>query len=68
VVVQDTGFSESLPAAEGIVAFSTEDEALAAIERVNRDYQHHAVAATRLAREFFDANRVLRTLLDTVLA
>ena len=68
VVVQDTGFSESLPTAEGIVAFSTEDEALAAIERVNRDYQHHAVAATRLAREFFDAQRVLRTLLDTVLA
>jgi hypothetical protein len=49
------------------VVFSTEDEALAAIERVNRDYQHHAAAATRLAQEFFDARRVLQTLLDTVL-
>jgi hypothetical protein len=68
VVVQDTGFSEVFPTAEGIVAFSTEDEALAAIERVNRDYRHHAAAATRLAQEFFDANRVLGTLLDTVLA
>lgn len=68
VVVQDTGFSEHLPTGEGILAFSTEDEALAAIERINRDYQRHARAASRLAREFFDARRVLQDLLHAVLA
>jgi hypothetical protein len=68
VVVQDTGFSEYLPTGEGILAFSTEEEALDAIQRVNRDYQRHASAAARLAREFFDAERVLRAFLDTVLA
>jgi hypothetical protein len=68
VVVQDTGFSKCLPTGEGILAFSTEDEALEAIERVNRDYQRHTSAAACLAREFFDADRVLRALLDTVLA
>jgi hypothetical protein len=68
VVVQDTGFSEHIPTSEGLLAFSTEDEALDAIERVNRDYQHHARAASRLAREHFDSDRVLQTLLETVRA
>jgi hypothetical protein len=68
VVVQDTGFGEYIPTGEGILVFSTEEEARAAIERINRDYQHHAAAASRLAREFFDAQRVLPALLQTVLA
>jgi len=68
VVVQDTGFSESLPTGKGILAFSTEDEALDAIARLNREYQLHAAAATRLAREYFDAQQVLQALLQTVLA
>jgi hypothetical protein len=68
VVVQDTGFSEHLPTGEGLLAFSTEDEALEAIERINRDYQRHAVAASRLAREYFDSQRVLQAFLQTVLA
>jgi hypothetical protein len=68
VVVQDTGFSEHIPTGEGLLAFSTEDEALDAIERVNRDYQRHATAASRLAREYFDSQRVLPAFLQTVLA
>ena len=67
VVVQDTGFSECIPTGKGILAFSTEEEALEAIARVNRDYQLHAAAASRLAREFFDARRVLQAFLQTVL-
>ena len=68
VVVQDTGFSEHLPTGEGLLAFSTEDEALEAIEQINRDYQRHAAAASRLAREYFDSQRVLQAFLQTVLA
>ena len=67
IVVQDTGFSEHLPTGEGLLTFSTEDEALDAIERVNRDYSRHAAAAARLAREYFDSQRVLDALLGTVL-
>jgi len=68
VVVQDTGFSEHIPTGEGLLAFSTEGEALEAIARINQDYQHHAVAASRLAREYFDSQRVLQAFLQTVLA
>jgi hypothetical protein len=67
VVVQDTGFSECLPTGQGILAFSTADEALEAIARVNRDYQAHAAAASRLARECFDSQGVLQAFLHTVL-
>jgi hypothetical protein len=68
VVVQDTGFSEHIPTGEGLLAFSTEDEALEAVRRINRDYQRHAVAASRLARECFDSQRVLPAFLQTVLS
>jgi hypothetical protein len=68
VVIQDTGFSECIPTGKGILAFATEEEALEAIARVNGDYQLHAVAATRLAREYFDAAQVLQAFLRTVLA
>ena len=44
------------------------DEALEALERVNRDYQRHAAAASRLARECFDSQCVLQAFLRTVLA
>jgi hypothetical protein len=67
VVVQDTGFSEQIPVGEGILAFNCEEEAREAIERVNREYERHAAAASRLAREFFDSNRVLQALLRAVL-
>ncbi len=68
VVIQDTGASDVLPTGEGILPFTTEEEASEAIQRVNRDYRCHATAARRMAREFFDARQVLRAFLRTVLA
>jgi hypothetical protein len=68
VVIQDTGFSEYLPTGQGILAFSTAEEALEAIARVNRDYHLHTAAAARLAREYFDAAPVLQAFLETALA
>jgi hypothetical protein len=38
-------------------------ETLAAIEAINADYQRHARGAAEIAREFFDAGKVLSTLL-----
>ncbi len=64
VVVQETGFSDWLPLGEGLLAFSNEDEALAALERVNGDYRRHCEAARAIALEFFDSDRVLRDLLS----
>src|SRR5215471_13544562 len=38
VVAQDTGFSHLLPIGEGLFAFTTMDQALAAIDAINTDY------------------------------
>jgi hypothetical protein len=62
-VVQDTGFGSVLPAGEGLFAFDTIDEAAAAIEAIDTDYDRHARAAAELAREYFDAEVVLGRLL-----
>jgi hypothetical protein len=50
-----------------LLAFTTVDEALAGIERINADYQGHARRALEIAREHFDAGRVLPRLLDAAL-
>ncbi len=63
VVVQDTGFQQLLPTGEGLFAFSTLQEATEAIGRINNDYSRHARAARQLAENFFDANKVIPSLL-----
>ena len=65
-VVQDTGWTAHLPSGEGLFAFSSPEEALAGIEAINSDYARHARRAEEIAREHFDARRVLTRLLDTV--
>ncbi|MGE3175895.1 MAG: glycosyltransferase family 1 protein [Vicinamibacterales bacterium] len=65
-LVQDTGWSAHLPSGEGLLAFATPDEALAGIDRINADYARHARRAADVAREHFDAARVLPRLLDVV--
>lgn len=64
VVAQDTGFAESLPAGEGLLLFTTVDEAVAAVAEVEADHTHHARAARALAEEYLDAQKVLPRLLE----
>jgi hypothetical protein len=66
VVVQDTGFSELIPAARGLLAFTDLDGAMDSIKRVELDYDRHATAARELAAEHFDARRVLTDLLRRI--
>jgi glycosyltransferase involved in cell wall biosynthesis len=68
VVAQDTGFSDVLPTGEGLLAFSTADEAAAAVEIVAADVARHGRAARELAREYFDSEGVLTRLLEDAFA
>jgi hypothetical protein len=61
--VQDTGWAQHLPSDEGLVVFSTPDEAADAIARVDGDYARHAAKAADIAEEYFGASRVLSSLL-----
>jgi hypothetical protein len=62
-VVQDTGFTRRVPSWSGLLAWRTAEEAADALDRVARDYERHARAARALAREFFDAQVLLRQIL-----
>jgi hypothetical protein len=63
-LVQDTGWTAHLPSGDGLLAFTNIDEASAAIDRINGDYDRHAREAVDVARAHFDARVVLPALLE----
>ena len=64
VVAQSTGFERRLAPGKGLITFRTIEEAVAAIEAVNKDYLSHCHAARRLAEEYFDSSKVLGFILE----
>jgi hypothetical protein len=63
VVEQDTGFSDVLPLGPGLHAFKTVDEAVEAVNIIERDYDKASAHASEVAREYFAADRVLGPML-----
>src|SRR5204863_5858082 len=55
VVTQETGFSKVLPTGKGLFAVRDVDDAAAALEAIEADYEGHARAAREIAREYFAA-------------
>jgi hypothetical protein len=64
VITQDTGFSAVLPTGEGLFAFTTTEDVLAAFEKVRADYARQSRAAHDVAEEYFRAERVLAKVLE----
>jgi hypothetical protein len=65
-VVQDTGFAKDIRTGRGLIAFDTVDEAAFAIDEIERDYGVHAKAATEIAAEYFESDRVLARMIDDI--
>ena len=63
-LVQDTGLAESLPTGEGLLTFSSVDDAVDAAARLAREYTAHAEAAAAFAAEHLAAERILPPVLD----
>jgi hypothetical protein len=63
VITQDTGIGQFLPTGEGLFAFNTMEEILAAFEAINSDYEKHSLAARAIAEEYFRAETVLAKVL-----
>lgn len=63
VIAQETGFSAHLPTGEGLFAFETAEDVLAAIDALRSGYEGHRRAARALAEEHFDSDAVLTRLL-----
>jgi hypothetical protein len=64
VVAQDTGFGDSLPVGEGLLAFADTAGAAAAVAEVESDLPRHGRAARELAEQHLDAGKVLPRLLE----
>ena len=67
-VVQHTGASRFLPDAEGLFRFRNLEEAASALSMAESDYERHCRAARALAEEFFDARKVVGSVLEKALA
>jgi hypothetical protein len=63
-LVQDTGFD--LPVGEGLLTFSTPQEAGARAQAIVADYDRHAAAARRIAEEHFAHDVALAPLLEAI--
>ena len=68
VLAQETGFSDFIPAGEGLFAFESTEDILAAIEELRANYARHARAARAIAEGLFDSDKILSRLLDRVFA
>jgi hypothetical protein len=66
-LVQSTGFEETFPTGQGLLTFSTLDEAVDGVERIVADYPAHAAAARRLAERCFASEVVIGDMLSRAL-
>jgi hypothetical protein len=66
VVAQSTGFERHLPTGDGLFAFRTLEEALAALDRIESDYPKACRAARAVAESHLEATRVCRAFLERV--
>ena len=67
-VVQETGWSRFVPSGRGIIAFSTMNEAIDALERVASDLAKWRSDAYDIAREYVAPDRVLPPMIDAIFA
>ena len=63
-ITQETGFTRLYGGQMGLFSFRTMDEIVEAVHAINADYARHSGAARAIAREVFEAEKVLADLLD----
>jgi hypothetical protein len=63
-ITQETGFTAHYGGKAGLLSFSTMEEIVDAAASICLDYQRHSRAALAIAREVFEAEKVLESLLE----
>jgi len=64
VITQEHGFTKIYDGKAGVLSFRSLGEIIEAVKQINRDYPKHSRAAYDLAREFFESEKVLKSILD----
>ncbi|MBT3800652.1 MAG: glycosyltransferase family 1 protein, partial [Bacteroidetes bacterium] len=66
VVTQDTGWSYYYPCGKGLFAFTNQEEAIEAINKISKDWDVQSKAAIEISHAYFDHNIVLKNILESV--
>jgi hypothetical protein len=66
VIQQETGWTDVFPTETGLLPFTDVTDAVAAIERIEADYEAQCSAARALADGIFSADQVIRALLNRI--
>lgn len=64
VITQNTGFAKHYGGNGGLFAFDSLGEIADAVKMINADYSRHSRAARSIAREIFEAEKVIGSLLE----
>ncbi|MEP6604158.1 MAG: hypothetical protein ABJB69_09440 [Spartobacteria bacterium] len=64
VITQETGFTKHYGGGVGLLSFCSLAEIVEAVKEVNADYKKHSRVAREIARECFEAEKVLGALLE----
>jgi hypothetical protein len=64
VIVQDTGIGDWLTTGQGVLTFSSMDQAIDCLEQVDADYASHCEAAKQIADQVFSFKVVLPRILE----
>ncbi|MEO8205740.1 MAG: hypothetical protein ABI615_06130 [Chthoniobacterales bacterium] len=67
VITQETGFTKFYGGKkEGLFAFSSMEEIVESVREINKDYALHSRRAAELAKEHFEAEVVLKSMLEKI--
>jgi hypothetical protein len=64
VITQETGFSKFLPTGKGLYAFKTMEDILHAVDAIETDYSGNCLAAREIASEYFEAEKVVGSMME----
>src|SRR5205814_10268250 len=64
VITQETGFTKIYGQQGGLFGFRRLPEIAEAVHEINANYRHHSRMAREIAREVFEAETVLKSVLD----
>jgi len=64
VVTQDTTWSRYIPSGHGVIAINDLESATEAVKAIKANYKHHSIAATEIAKEYFDSSKILGDMLE----
>lgn len=66
VLTQETGFSKFIESGRGLLSFSSKEEVLDGIEKINAGYDEHCKKAREIAANYFDYEKVISKLLASI--